>query len=488
MTRVRFAPSPTGYLHVGGARTALFNWLLARHEGGVFLLRIEDTDRARSSAAMTEVILDGLRWLGLDWDGAPEHQADGLERHRADAWRLLETGAAYRCFCTAEQLAERQAAGPGGEAFRYDRYCLERIASADAERRAAAGEPFTVRFRVPAGTTEWDDLVHGVIAFDNAAIEDFIILRSDGTPIYNLAVVSDDIHMRITHVIRGDDHISNTPKQILLYRALGAPLPAFGHVPLILGSDGKRLSKRHGATAIGEYRHQGILPAAMVNFLVLLGWSPRTDEEIFTVDELISRFTIDGINKKSAVFDIQKLLWLNGQHLNRLPADALEEAVVDALADAGLADAATLRTRREWVLRLIDILKPRARTVAEIVAQAGPYLRDSVVYDPDAVAKHWTDRDGARRRLGALAERFSELDRWNEATLESALRSIAESHGEGAGKWIHPLRVALTGSAVSPGIFEVATLMERDLVLDRIAHALHYLDDGAASAADHDDA
>src|SRR5690606_4964996 len=296
--RVRFAPSPTGYLHVGGARTALFNWLFARHHGGTFVLRIEDTDRARSSDAMVQAIIDGLEWLGLLWDEGPFHQADGVGRHRRAALELLRAGNAYRCFCTPEQIEARQGGDADGEgAFRYDRHCLHRVSEEEAEQRAAAGQPYAVRFRVPDGTTSWDDAVHGRIEFANRDIEDFIILRSDGTAVYNMAVVSDDAEMAITHVIRGGDHSSNPPKPILLYRALGRPTPVFAHVPMILGPDGKRLSKRHGATAIGEYRDQGILPSAMVNFLALLGWSPGTDEELFEMRELIERFSLEGINK-----------------------------------------------------------------------------------------------------------------------------------------------------------------------------------------------
>ena len=289
--RVRFAPSPTGFLHVGGARTALFNWLYAQQMGGVFVLRIEDTDRERSSAEMTQAILDGLQWLGLGWDEGPFHQADGAERHRADVDRLLSGGAAYRCFCTAEELeARRDAAGKEAEeAFRYDRTCVA-LEPGESRRRAEAGESFSVRFLIPEGTTEWDDLVHGATRFRNADIEDFVILRTDGTPTYNLAVVSDDLAMGITHVIRGDDHLSNTPKQILLYEALRAPTPTFGHLPMILGPDGKRLSKRHGATAVGEYAGKGILSQALVNFLALLGWNPGDEREIMTLPELISAF------------------------------------------------------------------------------------------------------------------------------------------------------------------------------------------------------
>jgi glutamyl-tRNA synthetase len=360
--RVRFAPSPTGFLHVGGARTALFNWLFARHHQGIFVLRIEDTDRERSSAAMTEAILDGMQWLGLDWDEGPFHQADGLTRHQQDAELLRQRGAAYRCFCTPAQLELKRA--QAGEGYRYDRTCLLQVSSEQSDARARAGEPFTLRFRVPDGTTSWTDAVHGHLELASTGMDDFIIQRSDGTPIYNLAVVSDDIAMRITHVIRGDDHISNTPKQILLYQALGQPIPVFAHVPMILGGDGKRLSKRHGATAVGEYQRQGILPAALRNFLALLGWAPGEDREIMPVTEMIERFSLAGINKKSAVFDQQKLLWMNGQYMQQAATQELVSLVREQLSRA--EPHSTPATDEERLASAVELLKPRARTIVEL--------------------------------------------------------------------------------------------------------------------------
>jgi len=471
--RVRFAPSPTGYLHVGGARTALFNWLLARHAGGTFVLRIEDTDRERSSDAMTRAILDGLTWLGLDWDEGPFHQAEGGERHRGDALSLLDRGAAYRCYCTPESLDARRAAA-GGQ-WRYDRRCAG-IAVDESARRAASGEAHTVRFRVPDGVTAWDDVVHGAIEFSNADIEDFIILRTDGSPVYNMAVVSDDAHMRITHVVRGADHISNTPKQILLYRALGFELPIFAHVPLILGPDGKRLSKRHGATAVGEYQAEGILPDAMVNFLALLGWSSGTDEEIFSRDQLIERFSLETINRKSAVFDPVKLSWLNGQYLNRMPATELLERVAPMFVERGWLAGNEVEGRRGMLVTLIDLLKLRARTVAEIADQAEPYLRETPIYEAAAVAKHWKDPAETRRRLHALRTIFVDAPEWDGAVLETAVRAFAETEGTGLGKVIHPLRVALTGLASSPGIFDVMSLLGRERVVRRIDAGIERLD------------
>ena len=469
--RLRFAPSPTGYLHVGGARTALFNWLYAQRYGGVFLLRIEDTDRARSNEESTRAIFDGLRWLGLDWAEEVVFQGANVERHQRDAHALLEGGAAYRCFCTAAELDQRRRdAESRGETFRYDRRC-DRLGQDEVARRVAAGEPFVIRFRVPEGTTEWDDLVHGRIAFPNKDLDDLVILRSDGTPIYNLAVVSDDIAMRITLVMRGDDHISNTPKQILLYRALGAQAPRFAHIPMILGTDGKKLSKRHGATAVGDYAHQGILPRAMANFLALLGWSPGGDLEVMSIDELIERFSTDGLQKKAAVFDPKKLEWMNAQHLARMSAAELE-ALATPMLLAAEVDPGRLEERRAEYLQLLDLLKIRARTVDDIARQAAPYFADRIEYDPEAVAKQWKDRAATATLLSETRERLAELSDWSEAAMEASLRALAESRGVGAGKLFQPLRVALTGSAMSPGIFEVLSVLGRTRSLARLDDAL----------------
>jgi glutamyl-tRNA synthetase len=467
--RVRFAPSPTGYLHVGGARTALFNWLLARRTGGVFVLRIEDTDRERSSGEMTQAILDGMTWLGLQWDEGPFHQADGLDRHKADVRRLLEKDAVYRCFCTPEELNARREQLK--EEYRYDRACYH-IPRDESERRAAAGEPFSVRFRVPEGETAWDDEVHGDTRFRNESIDDFIVLRTDGTPIYNLAVVSDDIEMRITHVIRGDDHIANTPKQILLYQAMGAAVPRFAHLPMILGPDGKRLSKRHGATAVGQYAEQGILPQAMNNFLALLGWNPGGDVEVMGMDELAERFSLERVNKKSAVFDTAKLEWMNGQHIALTPAEELLPLVAPVLVREGLIAEADVEGRRDWLLRLVEELKIRGRTVNEVARHARGYLVDEVEeYDEASVAKHWKNAAEVEQRLADVHEGLSGVDPWTPEGIDAALRAAADKAGVGFGKLAQPLRVALVGQAASPGIDFVVHTLGREGALRRIARA-----------------
>ena len=470
--RLRFAPSPTGDLHVGGARTALYNWLYARKFGGAFLLRIEDTDKARSTEESTRAIFDGLEWLGLDWDAEVVYQGANLLRHQADARHLLETGAAYRCFCTSAELdARRREAEARKEAFKYDRRC-DRLAREEVERRAAAGDASVIRFRVPEGTTEWTDLVHDRIAFPNKDIEDFVVLRSDATPIYNLAVVSDDIAMEITVVMRGDDHISNTPKQILLYRALGATLPTFAHLPMIHGMDGKKLSKRHGATAVGDYQHQGLLPGAMLNFLALLGWSPGGDREIMTLDEMVDLFSVEGLQKKAAIFDPKKLEWMNGQHLSMIPLTELEPRVSPLIIAAGLTTGRDLEARQEWYFRLLDLLRIRSRTLDDIVRQAGPYFLETIEYDPTAVAKNWKDPAEAAALLRAVRDILADAPGWEAEPLETAIRARAEARGITAGKLFQPLRVALTGLTVSPGIFEILVQMGPKLSIKRIDDAL----------------
>ncbi|HEX6913029.1 MAG TPA: glutamate--tRNA ligase [Longimicrobium sp.] len=465
--RVRFAPSPTGYLHVGGARTALFNWLIARKLGGVFVLRIEDTDRGRSTEESTRTILDGMTWLGLTWDEGPFHQADGFERHKSEAHRLLAEGSAYRCFCTVEELTAKRAAQ--GDEYRYDGTCRA-VPRDESDARAAAGEPHTVRFRVPGGETRWDDVVHGDTRFDNASIEDFIILRTDGTPIYNLAVVSDDVDMRITHVIRGDDHIPNTPKQILLYQALGAPVPVFAHLPMILGPDGKKLSKRHGATAVGDYALLGVLPEALFNFLAFLGWNPGDEREVMEKEELVQAFSLERINKKSAIFDTEKLFWMNGRYLEKKPVEELLPLVAPLMVDDGLITAEEVESRRDWLLHLLELLKVRARKTEEIRDQSRVFFGDTVAYDPASVEKQWKDPATADRLL-AVRDALETLEPWTVEAIEGALRAAAEGLGVGFGKVAQPLRVALTGSAASPGIDHVVFLLGRRQALARIDRA-----------------
>lgn len=483
--RLRFAPSPTGYLHVGGARTALFNWLLARKEGGVLVLRIEDTDRERSSEEHTQAILHGLGWLGVDWDEGPFFQSKGLERHRADALALLDAGRAYRDFSSPEEATEdREADQKAGTRLRGARRRADALSSEEEAARVSAGTPFAVRFRVPDGETVWTDRVHGEMRFQNAEIDDLVILRSDGTPTYNLAVVSDDAEMDINLVLRGDDHLSNTPKQILLYQALGRPVPEFAHVPLILGPDGRRLSKRHGATAVGDYAKEGILPEAMFNFLAFLGWSPGDDREVFSPDGLVDVFTLERVLKKSAVFDVEKLEWLNGQHLMQTPTDTLLDPVESRLREMGVQPSDHVGEDSIDLAFLVELLKPRSRTIEELAQQAAPYFGPDVSYDKKAVKKNWAkDLEGTTERLSRVRSALEDCP-WQEASLEERLRSLAEEMEVGAGKIFQPLRVALTGSSASPGIFDVLLVLGRPRSLERMEQALELLRTGNLPQAD----
>ncbi len=476
--RVRFAPSPTGYLHVGGARTALFNWLYSRHAGGAFVLRIEDTDQERSSAEMVSGILDGLTWLGLGWDEGPGvggpygpyFQAQRVDRHRAAADRLIASGDAYFCYCAPEDLeAERTKAQADGRAWSYGRTCRD-LPPEEVARREREGCRRAVRFRVPDGRTVFDDAVRGRIEFDNASLEDFVILRSDGHPTYHLSVVVDDVEMAITDVIRGDDHISNTPKQILIYGALGAPIPAFAHVPLILGPDKKRLSKRHGATSVGEYRDQGYLPEAMVNFLALLGWSPGGDEEVFGRDELVARFSLGGISGGNAVFNPEKLDWFNQQHILRMPAREILERIRTELAAAGVVLDSLDAAERARIERVVDLVKPRARRLTDVVPLVRPFVGAAIERDAAAVAKYLASSD-LPPHFSAWLARMREVAPFEAQPLERALRALAAERGIKAGALIHATRVAVTGQAVSPGVFEVLELMGRERAIARLAEA-----------------
>jgi glutamyl-tRNA synthetase len=478
MFRVRFAPSPTGYLHVGGARTALFNWLFARRHGGTFVLRIEDTDTERSSWEMVAGIVEGLRWLGLDWDEGPDDggphgpyfQSQRLDKHRAVVDRLIAGGHAYPCYCSSETLqSKRQAAEAAGGGWMYDRTCLQ-LSPEDSARLDAAGTPRAIRLLVPDGVTAFTDLVHGEIKFDNRNIEDFVVLRSDGQPTYHLSVVADDIDMAITHVVRGDDHISNTPKHVLLFQALGCGVPAFAHVPLILGTDRKRLSKRHGATSVTEYTRMGYLPEAMVNFLALLGWSPGDDRELLSRDELVRAFALEGISGGNAVFNPEKLDWMNQQHIMRLATEELGSRLEPYLRDAGLWREEFATHRRSWYLGLVELFKPRLTRLTSFAAEAGPFLTDEIVTEEVAARKHLKPELAAP--LQELRAAFDALDPFTTTTTEQALRSVAERHTLKPAALIHATRVAVTGRAASPGLFEVLEILGRPLVVQRMTAAL----------------
>jgi len=474
--RVRFAPSPTGYLHIGGARTALFNWLFARRHGGVFVLRIEDTDTERSSEEMVAGILDGLRWLGLDWDEgpmvagphAPYFQSQRQAKYLAVAERLVADGQAYYCYCTPDELKAKREGNPE---YKYERTCL-RLPADEISRREKAGQARAVRFRVTDGSVRVDDLVHGPIEFDASLIEDFVILRSDGHPTYHLSVVADDVEMGMTHVVRGDDHISNTPKQILLYQAMGVAVPKFAHVPLILGADKKRLSKRHGATSVMEYAGQGYIPEAMLNFLALLGWSPGAgNREVFARDELARIFALEGISGGNAVFNPEKLDWFNQQHLARLAPEELALRLRPSFVEAGLWSDDLLTTRHAWFFAVLELLVPRAKRLTDFAPQAAFFFRDAVEFDEAAVTKHLR-AEGMAATLTVLDGALTALPDFDVVSTEAALRAVAEARGIKAGALIHAVRVAVTGKTVSPGLFEVLALVGRLRVHERLAAAV----------------
>jgi len=472
--RLRFAPSPTGDLHVGGARAALFNWLYARKTGGKFLLRIEDTDRERSTDEALQSILGSLRWLGLDWDEELVYQSQRGELYRKAVDTLLETGAAYRCFCTKEELeVERERARREKLDYHYSGKCRS-LDKAAVDNNIQDGLPFTVRFRVGEGATSFDDRLHGVTTFQNESIGDFIIARADGSPVYLLSVAVDDADMGITLVMRGDDHLSNTPKQIMLMKALGYGLPQFCHLPQVLGQDKRKLSKRHGAASVLEYKRMGFLPSAVVNFLALLGWAPGDDREKMTLDELIDAFSFDGLAKKSGVFDMQKLEWLNGRYLNDMSPEKLLEPVGRLFVERGLIEEKELEEKRGYLLDVIVQLKERCRLIPEFAERGAFYFKDPSSYDEKGARKHFKSMDVADR-LKALADAFVALDTFNEASAEEATRELAEKLGGGGGKLIHPTRLAATGMTTGPGLFELLVLLGRDTVVKRMRKAESYI-------------
>ncbi len=473
--RVRFAPSPTGYLHVGGARTALFNWLYARHTGGTFVLRIEDTDFERSTQEMVEGILVAMRWLGLDWDEGPFFQSQRMDLYGATAQKLVDSGHAYYCFCSREEIEQRRAAAQvEGRIVKHECTCRE-IARDEAQRRHAAGEVAAVRFAVPeTGSTAFDDAVMGRIEFANEDIEDFVLLRSDGVPTYHLSVVADDIDMRISSVIRGADHISNTPKQKLLYEALGAPLPAFAHVPLILGPDKTRLSKRHGATSVTAYKDQGFLPEAFRNFLVLLGWTPPdSSKDLLTDQEMIAAFSLEGISRSNAVFDRTKLEWFNGEYIRALPVEELSDRLLPIVRAAGYdVDTAYMR-------KITPLIRERITLLRDVLTAADFFFTEDLPpYDPALLVPQKGDMAMARRALERAREVLAQTE-FTRDTLDQALRSAAKEMGLKPGQMFTPIRVAVTGRTAAPPLFETLVVLGKERTLERIEKALAHLQTAA---------
>ncbi len=463
MVRVRFAPSPTGHLHIGGARTALFNWLFARHEGGVFVLRIEDTDRSRSTEEYIESIMEGMKWLNLDWDEGPFRQTDRFGVYESCVEKLLAEGRAYHCFCTPEELEERrQRALAEGRPPRYDGRCR-------LLKEPMPGRTPSVRFKMPqTGQTVVNDLIRGPVSFDNSQLDDFIIARSDGTPTYNFVVVVDDVEMKITHVIRGDDHLNNTPKQIHIYNAFGYETPKFAHLPMIMGHDKTRLSKRHGATSVMAYKEMGYLPDALINYLARLGWSSG-DQEIFTREELKAQFSLEHIGKSAAVFNPEKLLWLNGEYIRKTPPEELAGLVMPFLIAKGLVKDPE-SVDRQWLVKAVASLVERSKTLVQIADSMAFYLLEHVEIDPQAGEKFLNKE--TLDYLVDVREGLSTLDEFTHEALERLFQEIVARHNTKLAKVAQPVRVAVTGGTVSPGIFDVLEIIGKERALKRLEKAI----------------
>ena len=462
----RFPPSPTGYLHVGGARTALFNWLYARHMQGKFVLRIEDTDAARSSQASVDAIFEALEWLGIDWDEGPFFQSQRLSIYQAHIEKLLDSGHAYYCTCSPERLESmRTKAMASGGKPKYDGTCRD--------LGLEKSENAVVRFKAPlSGTTVLEDVVKGSIVFQNDELDDFIIARSDGAPTYNFVVVVDDLTMQINTIIRGDDHVMNTPKQILLYQALGAQLPAFAHVPMVLGKDRSRLSKRHGATSVTAYRDMGYLPEAFVNYLVRLGWS-HGDQEYFTRDELIEKFTLDNIGRAAGIFDQEKLTALNAAHIQATSPHIIANQLVPFLEKNSMKVESD-----EHLVQVVQTLLPRSKTLAEMADAADFYFAQDINYEPKAAKKFLKSQ--TREPLDFLMKALEDITDFTEENLENAFQSVMTQTGLKLGKIAQPVRVALTGRTASPGIFEIIEIIGKQTVIQRLKQAIEYIDREAA--------
>ena len=462
--RTRFAPSPTGYLHIGGVRTALFNWLYARHCGGTFILRIEDTDKERSTNESVQAILEGMAWMGLDYDEGPIYQSDRLERYKEVIDQLLDAGQAYRCYCTREELDKvREEQRAQGIKPRYNRHCRDQH---NPERPDVES---VIRFKNPLeGSVQFDDAIRGQIVISNEELDDLVITRANGTPTYNFAVVVDDIDMGITHVIRGDDHVNNTPRQINIFKVLGAALPIFVHVPMIVGGDGQRLSKRHGAVSVLQYRDEGFLPEAMLNYLVRLGWSSG-DQEIFSLDEMISSFDIQDVNRAASAFDIDKLKWLNQHYIKVSDSAQLVSLLSDRLKDRGIDVSSG-----PPVDDVVSALRERAQTLDEMADKSEYFFSEFEDYDVNAAQKHL--RPVARDMLADVRSRLSVVEPWSAELIHAQVMATVEDYDAKLGKLAQPLRVAVSGTAATPPIDETLLLVGKARTIDRIDRALVFID------------
>lgn len=482
--RVRFAPSPTGHMHVGNARTALFNWLFARHMNGTFVLRIEDTDMERSTEESALGIIESMKWMGLDWDegpgvggeDGPYFQSERLDLYKEAAAKLIEQGRAYYCYCNSEELAaRREQALKEGRPPGYDGRCRS-LSESERRQYEMQGIQPAVRFKVDEGIVAFDDVIRGNVQFDSDVLEDFVILKSDGVATYNFAVVLDDALMHITDVIRGEDHIPNTPKQILLYKALGYPIPRFAHIPMILGPDRARLSKRHGATSVEQYREVGVVREAFVNYLALLGWGYDDKQQLFSIADLVEKFTLERVSKNAAIFDPKKLEWMNGKYIRDFDLGRVVQECLPYLVSANLLDEDTMRDRRDWIEKVIASVWERLKYLSEVVEATQYFFIDDITYDEVSVNKV-LGKEGVDNILDELIVRFRDIE-FNEDKVEQVFRGLADELGVKAKDVIQPARVAFTGCTFSPGIFEVAVLLGKETCIRRLAKAKKLLSDG----------
>jgi len=481
--RVRFAPSPTGYLHIGGARTALFNWFFARQCQGQFILRIEDTDTERLKEDSVSQILTSLKWLGIDWDEGPEiggscgpyYQSERLDLYRREAQRLLEEGKAYYCFCTPTELEHvRESQRQAGEVFRYNGKCRD-LPLSIAQKRIEAGEKAVIRLKIPdSGQVKVKDLVRGEVKFSLDQLDDLVILKSNGMPAYNFACVVDDHAMAISHVIRAEEHLSNTPKQVLLYEALGYETVQFAHVAMILAPDRSKLSKRHGATSVEEFREQGFLAPAIVNYLTLLGWSPGGEQEIFTPKETMEKFRLNKVSKNAAIYDTKKLTWVNGQYLNSMNLDDITREAIPFFLRTGLITEEQAVEQYNVIRAIVGVMRDRVKTLVELTASVEYYFRDVTEYDEKGQRKYFSS-PAVKKLLCKALERLGQVEIFDVTHTEAAYNKLVEELGIKSGEIIHPTRLALTGRTVSPGLFDVMALLGKDCCLMRLKRAINFV-------------
>ena len=473
--RVRFAPSPTGYLHIGGARTALFNYYFAKRNKGKFILRIEDTDRDRLKEDSVEQILSSMKWLGMDWDEGPIYQSDRLDIYRKEVQRLLDEGKAYYCFCTEADIEkDREKQRKLRLPFRYSGRCLK-LTEEEVEKNLREGKPYVVRIKTPReGTTEVEDMIRGKVSFDNSQMDDYIILKSNGIATYNFACVVDDYQMKITHVIRAEEHLSNTPKQVLMYRALGYDIPQFAHISMILAPDRSKLSKRHGATSVEEFREKGYLNEALVNYLTLLGWSPGEDEEIFRMEDTINKFSLDKVSKTAAIYDVEKLTWMNGVYLRELDLDYITKEAIPFLIEKGLIEEDDVQENYEYIKRVVDAVREKVKLLPEIADASEYFFKDIEGYDPKGVKKRFR-KEGVAEILEEGKVVLAKAPSFDVETVEKVYRDLIDELGIKGGDIIHPTRLAISGRTVETGLFDIISVLGKEACIERIDRAIDFI-------------